>query len=362
MRSFGIIISASGRGEAKVTGFKPSLGENVKKYLKTEADFVAAKETPISQWTTDDKLKEVIKRAASLLPESIGNQLLALLDPLSLAIMVGVVIIWAGSHFLVAGWVVDGVMLFLGVVTMGPIAWTAGRHLGTFTLKTINAANEEDLDEAAKHLSEAVALLGVQVVMALLLKKGPKVLNEPRRLMSETVEPLNFKTIGDPPTSSKSFFDGYEGKLSFSKHPFAGIEGEMAGGSTSPYGDISITYSRNAKINDITVAFFHERVHRFLVPRLQLFTYLRQTLTILKRNSYLQSYILRYLEEALAETVGQVKGNGWRNFFVGIKFPTNKGYVELSKVGIEAGGIFLGPINFGGMNYNVYFYFFEGGK
>ncbi len=354
LRRFGIKLLISDKGRATFHGYAPTYEQNVKKHQ----NFTPAPETPVSQWTTIQKLDSVIRRAALLLPESVGNQLLALLEPWTLVAMAAVLGVWVVGHFFIASQIADAILLIVGGIFLGMAAFQAGEHLVNFAIKCVDGKTSKDLDDSAKHLAEAVALIGVQVVMALLLAKAPKVLGEPRRLINEQlVKPLNYKTVGEPPTSSKVFFENYEGKLLFNENSFAGIPGEMAGGSTSAYGDIFITYAKNAKIEDINVAFFHERVHRFLIPRLQVFKFLRQTFAILKNNSYLKSYILRYLEEALAETVGQIKGNGWRNFFVGVRFPINKGYVTFAKMGTEVTGTFLGPINVGGITYNVYYNF-----
>ena len=115
-------------------------------------------------------------------------------------------------------------------------------------------------------------------------------------------------------------------------------------------------YGKNAVPKSIETAKFHEEVHRLLTPKLQAFKWLRQARTVLKINGYLKSYLLRYIEEALAQTVAQVRGNGWKTFFEGIKFPVgNEGYVTVAKMGVEAKGILLGPINVGGMICRVYF-------
>ena len=107
---------------------------------------------------------------------------------------------------------------------------------------------------------------------------------------------------------------------------------------------------------EIELTKFHEDFHRFLTPKLQTFTWLRQARTVLKTNGYLKSYLLRYVEEALAETFAQVRANNWRRIFEGVKFPIgDEGYVKVSKMGIEAAGILLGPVNVSGMWFNVYF-------
>ena len=90
-------------------------------------------------------------------------------------------------------------------------------------------------------------------------------------------------------------------------------------------------------------------MHSFLTPRLQ---FLRELRIQLRDGAYQRSYIFRYLEEALAEAYG-------RHGTVGdapkaIRFPVDKGYVTLAKMGQEAAGTVQGSINVGGTIYRVY--------
>jgi hypothetical protein len=324
--------------------------DNINKYL---ADPNAAPPKPVSEMNSEERFKDVIKRCLPLVPAEVADKLKALLSPVAVTLAVIVLIAWAVGHFFAISEIAD-VLLIVGAIALGAVAAQAAQLLVNFADKTINGKTEEDLDEAAKSLAEAIAMIGVQAVLALLLKKAPKVFNEPKVLhKNPIVTPRNFQNIGEPPTSSKFFFENYEGNLTLKKHIFAA---EDAGGATTQWGDIFISYGKNTKFKEIEMAYFHETIHRLLTPRLQVFKSMRQSLAILKRNSYLQSYILRYLEEALAETFAQVKGNGWHSFFKGISFPFGEnGYVTLASMGNEAKGILLGPISVGGMIFNVYF-------
>jgi hypothetical protein len=326
--------------------------DNIKNYL---ANPNAVPPKSVSEMANDEKLIEVIKRAALLLPANIGQELLALLDPTTLAIVVAVVVAWAVSHFFGIGEIADVIMLIVGVVSLGPIAWKAGEHLISFANFTINGKTDKDLNEAAKHLSQAIALIGVQVVMALLLKKAPKVFNEPASRMNKSAIPFTMKTIGEPPITKSSFF--YKSKTTFSKHQFLGRD---AGGGTNQWGDTLLSYGKNIDPTELEIAKFHEMFHSSLTPKLQMFRSLRQIRAVLKTNSYLKSYLLRYLEESLAQTIGlfRAKGINIGNLVEGFKFPVGEeGYVTVVKMGVEATGILLGPINVSGMTFNVYFSF-----
>ena len=93
----------------------------------------------------------------------------------------------------------------------------------------------------------------------------------------------------------------------------------------------------------------------FLRPKLY---FLREIRVQFNGNAYVNSQLMRYLEEALAETVAQVGVNGFRAAVDGIKFPVKNGKVyaiSLAGMRTEAVGILLRPVNVGGMIFNVYF-------
>jgi hypothetical protein len=61
------------------------------------------------------------------------------------------------------------------------------------------------------------------------------------------------------------------------------------------------------------------------------------------------------LEEALAETISLVRGYGASGILEGLTFPVKNGYVTIIKMGTELAGIFMGPINVGGVAYKAIF-------
>lgn len=352
LRRFGINLAINHQGKATFTGHAASFSGNVKKYQ----NFTPAPETPVSQWTTIQKLDSVIRRAALLLPEEVGNELLKLIKPWSLAIMAALLVFWVIGHFFVASEIADVALLIIGGAFLGFAAFQAGEHLGNFAVKCINGKTEKDLDESAQHLAEAIALIGVQTVMALLLAKAPKVFREPRIKMNQLKPsvPLTMKTIGEPPTTPDALF--YEPKILETKSQFP--FGKSAG-LTKEWGDIELLVTKN--IDDVNATVVHEIVHQVLTPKLQVFPKIRQFRAVLKNQGYLRSYLLRYLEEALAETISQlyIKGINWRNFLAGVRFPVGQAgescYVTNAAMATEAKGILLGPINVGGMIFNVYY-------
>ena len=78
------------------------------------------------------------------------------------------------------------------------------------------------------------------------------------------------------------------------------------------------------------VVLLHERVHQFLAPKLYV---LRHYRVGNRAGSYVRSSLWRYIEEALAETIGQLGANGFREAFGGIRFPVKNGYMYLTRGG-----------------------------
>ena len=338
LKRFGINLLTDSKGKVSFGGYNSNFEKNVAGLKKSEDNVISASQTPVEKMTTTEKVAETIRRAILLLPGDVGKELMALLDPKVLAFVVIVVVIWAASHFIGIGEIVDVIVIVLGIISLGPIAYVAAEHLINFATKSISADKTEDLDEAAKHISEAIALLGVQVVLELLLKKAPKVLKENPSFPS-------FKARNLPQTKRPLGEWFYKPTISEAADLGNGVLG-----ATFKYGDIKYLSRLSGKAKDATI--LHEKVHRWLTPK---FYPLRNFRVTLNWNSYAKSSILRYLEEALAQTVGQVGVYGFKQIFSGISFPVKNGYVTIAEMGIEMKGIFLGPLNAAGMTYRAYF-------
>jgi hypothetical protein len=293
------------------------------------------------------KLESVIRGAAQRLPGEVGQQLLGLLNPTALAIMLGVITVWVGAHFFGAGEIADIILLTLGWLALGGVVLQAGEHLFKFATITLDARAASDLDAAAVHLASAIALLGVQTVLAILLKGRPQ---------------NTFKT---PYSRQPGFSYSQMGTLPSSPGPFCRPKilftraKEIGKGGTNPIGDTNIGRRHYGQVSDelvkeLEVAAYHEAVHRFLTPKLQVFRGFR---VYFKQSGNRRSYILRYLEEALAETYGQIRARGFGRdqILKGLKFPLGTYYeLTIMKLGQEAAGIFMGPITVGGMLFNVF--------
>jgi hypothetical protein len=112
-------------------------------------------------------------------------------------------------------------------------------------------------------------------------------------------------------------------------------------GETDPFGNITIRpgLTRQALIDTVR----HESVHRFFSPRYGPLRELRADIGML---GYERSHLLRYLEEALAETYAT------RSLLQGLRHPLNGGYdLCVWRIALEGGGY---VVIVGGTAYGAY--------
>lgn len=213
-----------------------------------------------------------------------------------------------------------------------------------------------DLDKAAASLSEAISLIGVNAVMAILLRKNPRdTFSSP---LGNVRFPKYSTAIGRKMNGPRNTFSSwrYRPKIRFTNRLEAGL------GSTNAWGDITIgriydrtQYSAKQAAEMVLTAIYHERVHSAIAPKFYL---LREIRAFMHMSSYNKSYILRYLEEAFAETIGLMRSHGMSPRYVieGFKFPLANNYeITFTALQHEAAGMLLGPIVAGGVMYNVYY-------
>ena len=299
----------------------------------------------------DKKLEKVFAGAAKLLPHEVGQQLMAFATPAAFAALATIVTAWAVAHFFGVGEVADLLLLVAGYAALGGIAIEAATHIADCIKLTINSSTDKELDAASKHLATAITLVGVQSVMIILFRKRP----------GDT-----FKTVhGKPLKPYKQMSrlprgDGmrYKPKLIFTRTKNTGI------GKTDPLGNSQIGRAPGGKFShgpndpwrqELRAAVAHEKVHQFFSPKFYL---LREIRIYAKQSAYARSFLLRYIEEALAETIGLLRGSGWtrENVFKGLIFPLNGKYtLTISQMRAEARGILLGPVIAAGMMFNAFY-------
>ena len=257
-----------------------------------------------------DRLALVIQRAQPLLGPGVRQQLAAIVDPESLAIMAGVLVAWVASHAVGIGLIADVVLGVVGVATIGLAVFSGIDHLWDFATITYRARNGADLDRAANHLAQAITILGVTAVLAVLFRGRPQVQRGGR-----------FPVPAPPPRTPGR---RYSPTTTASRAEVAGS------GCTSAYGDI--VYSSLGSARDRALVLAHEQVHQWLSPKL----YFLRNFEVAQRDaSYFRSSFSRYLEEAVAETRAMVKVVGIREALVGVRFPVRSGYVYLIHRGAD---------------------------
>jgi hypothetical protein len=315
LQEFGLIFAQSAAGEYSSTGKKTNNG--------------ATPGMPVNQMTTADKLGEALRRSVPLLPAEAQEQIKAMLTPEALAVVVGTLIIWAGSHFFGVGEIVDVILLIGGVVFIGLGIFEGAEHLYDFVDIAINAKTDADLTRSAEHFAKAVNILGITVISALLLKKSARsVINRGRPRI------YRMPNVGPVPRPGATI-----------TRPYRLPSGAL--GETDFYGNIQII--RNQPIIDQRVTLYHEWIHSVLSPRFGPF---RQFRAQLRASMYNRSSLLTYLEEALAESFANYRVFGIQRAIVGIKFPLDGGYITISQMAAE--GFAIGNIIVGGARFTVY--------
>lgn len=138
---------------------------------------VGMSSTSAATMTLEERFISVLERTVPKLPGDIQEEFQAMLSPASLAIIVGVLVVWAGSHYVGIGFIADAVMLIGGVIFLGWQIWSAAADFVAFINITYEARSEHDLERAAEHLSNFIAVVGVAAFMAMLTRSAGKRIN-----------------------------------------------------------------------------------------------------------------------------------------------------------------------------------------
>jgi hypothetical protein len=289
-----------------------------------------------------ERLREVLTRSKKNFGPDVGAAIDSLLSPTNLAILAGTLTVWAGSHFFGVGEIVDVLLLVVGAFTIGWSIGDVARDLYTFTERTVNARTEADLDAAAQAFSHAIVLAGITVIMAVLLRKSARQVQAargPNVVAAMRPREPGLVKVGPDPEAGRIW-----SRPAIKTDPALG-PGE---GSTSPFGEVRL--SPRGTPNEQALVRAHEMVHRFLTPRLGILRTFRVRLAM---SGYMRSALLQYLEEAMAETVAQLRVNGFSGVLTGVKFPVANGYVTVSSLATE--GVAIGTITAGAQLFTVRF-------
>ena len=281
--------------------------------------------------STQDRIAEAMRRSLPLMPAEARGQIEALLTPQALAIVAATLVLWAGSHLVGIGEIVDVILLVAGFAMIGMGVFSGAQELYNFAHTAVNAQTDADLDRAARHFANAVGILGISVVSALLLRRSAGSVAQRGK---PSVKPL--PNVGPTPAA------GIKPRIT---RPQALPGGAL--GQTDWWGNIAVT--RNQTLTEQRLTLYHEWVHSVLSPR---FGPLRKLRAQVRASGYWRSALLRYIEEAMAESYAQLRVTGARNLIVGIRFPLENRYVTVSQLAGE--GVAIGNISIGGATFGVW--------
>ena len=282
----------------------------------------------IARLSSTDKIGEAM-RSLPHIPAGARAVVESLLQPQTLAIIAGTLVVWAGSHFFGVGEIVDVIILAVGVLTLGFAVFEGAGALYDFTIGAIKAPTDGDLEKAGHDFARAVVLLGISTIQAVLLRgQGRAVLARGRPQIHPRVY------VGRPPPAGN--------QLRLTRPSTLG----RSLGTTDAYG--TITIARNQTLSEQRLTLFHELVHRYLSPRTGP---LRQIRAELNMSAYSRSVILRYIEEALSEGYAQLRVHGLARALSAYRFPLEGGYVTVSQLTME--GQAIGTIILGGVLFRV---------
>lgn len=295
----------------------------------------------VARWPLTDKIAEAIRLSTERMPGTLATQLRSFLEPETLAIISATLAIWAASHFVGVGEIVDVGLLLVGAFMIGWSITDVVNDLVSFGSTAYNARSEADLRRASVFFARAVVTAGVTTVLALLLRRSARSLQATRGAsVSDVARPRRTPGLArlDP--------DPQPGRL-WSRPAVVGDATMAAGeGLTTGFGEV--TYSTAGTATETQLVRLHELVHRFLSPRLGPFRTFRARLNM---SAYSRSAVLMYLEEAMAETFAQLRVFGLRGLMTGLRFPIGNGYVTLQMLASE--GVEIGTINLGGQIFSV---------
>lgn len=284
----------------------------------------------ISRMTAAEKLAEALRRSLPFVPAAARGVVESLLRPETVGIVVGTLILWAGSHAFGIGEVVDLILLSVGAATVGFAVFEGGGELLDFARGAVNATTESQLDDAGRHFARAVTLLGVAALQAVLLRGQGRALVERGR---PRIYPR--LQMGEPPAAGNRLRVSRPAQLA-----------QNTAGVTDEYGTIAV--ARDQSLTEQRLTLLHELVHRYFSPRTGP---LRKLRAEVRMSMYSRSALLRYLEEALAEGYAQLRIHGLQKALGAYRFPLDFGYVTVAQM--QAEGAAIGTITLGGILYYV---------
>jgi hypothetical protein len=285
------------------------------KYVPPTNNFTSLKQ--VAMMTTDEKLTERLRRSLKYMPADVAKEISDFFSAPAIAVMLTTLVAWGVAHVVAIGEIADLILVIVGFAAVGWSVITVAKELMTFINACANAKTEMELEDGAKHFASAVAMVGVQVMMAILLRKPARSLKQKGMLNVLKEKPSLIKEPLPPP-----------GRLPFrftAKLP----EGK---GYTDWYGYIRIAVFGTDDLKWAVT--LHEKMHSFLRPKL---APLRELRAGFASSAYNRSAIMKYLEEVFAEcySICEREGYSWSNIEQALDFPIANRYVTVTQLVTE---------------------------
>lgn len=154
----------------------------------------------VERLSIEDRFTKVLYLTAPKLPGEIQDEFVEVLTPANIAITVGVLAAWAASHYFGVGFIVDLILIVGGVLLLGWQVLSAAGDLYDCIKITWSAKTMQDLDSAANHLANFIAVVGVTVFMAIIAKgakgkgsKSGRPANRPSNRATSAVDGLKLR-------------------------------------------------------------------------------------------------------------------------------------------------------------------------
>ena len=165
-------------------------------------------DTPLPK-TFEDRLHWVCARCPAFMAEDAAQQMREFFSGAALATTVALLALWATSHVIGVGFVVDAALFAAAVWQLGEAALKAFEQLKEFFDLTRKASSWADLDKAAKLLAAAVVTLGAVLFRQLLRRVGGRVGRSgggevsapPPKVGKPATKPAAERKAPPPPTS-----------------------------------------------------------------------------------------------------------------------------------------------------------------
>ncbi len=298
----------------------------------------------VASWTPEQRLIETLQRSKKHFAPAVQAQIDQLLTPTNVAIMLGTLVVWGVSHVFGVGEVVDVLLLIFGAAMLGPSIVQVVEHLLEFA-KCLDARTDREIDVCAKHFADAVILGGITTILAILLRRGAKTAQARAGVGQSWLKVMKPKSPG---LIGKGLKDPHAGEWwsKLTTRKVKSFPDPSTKGSTGAFGDIK--YLASLVGDEREMVLLHETVHRFFSPRLALFRTFRARMVL---SGYGRSFLLKALEEMLAQVYAQLRVHGLKAGIKAIAFPFLEGYVTVEQAVGE--GIAIGSVMFGAERFHV---------